>query len=155
MGAAWAEAASLVVAFDSSSKDRTDYTDWKADFIHLLSLQHALAVMSLRLDADLRNIVPHLPYQDFDGPSSVSGMRAEEGDEEAEEESQSTVGRGERQQSDYGDYATPMGSARRLSPRESPRVGFGPHTVRGDYGSDRSLVDVGREGGSPQTPRAR
>ena len=99
MGAAWAEAASLVVAFDSSSKDRTDYTDWKADFIHLLSLQHALAVMSLRLDADLRNIVPHLPYQDFDGPSSVSGMRAEEGDEEAEEESQSTVGRGERQQS--------------------------------------------------------
>ena len=79
-------------------------------------------------------------------------MRAEEGDEEAEEESQSTVGRGERQQSDY---ATPMGSTRRLSPRESPRVGFGPHTVRGDYGSDRSLVDVGREGGSPQTPRAR
>ena len=79
-------------------------------------------------------------------------MRAEEGDEEAEEESQSTVGRGERQQSDY-EYATPMGSARRLSPRESPRVGFGPHTVRGDYGSDRSLVDVGREGGSPQTPR--
>ena len=106
MGAAWAEAASLVVAFDSSSKDRTDYTDWKADFIHLLSLQHALAVMSLRLDADLRNIVPHLPYQDFDGPSSVSGMRAEEGDEEAEEESQSTVGRGERQQS------TPPPSAR-------------------------------------------
>ena len=53
------------------------------------------------------------------------------------------------------DYATPLGSAHRLSPRESPRVGFGPHTVRGDYGSGRSLVDDGWAEPSPQTPRAR
>ena len=57
--------------------------------------------------------------------------------------------------SEVTDYATPLGSAHRLSPRESPRVGCGPHTVRGDYGSGRSLVDDGWAEPSPQTPRAR
>ena len=73
MGAAWAEVGSLVVAFDSAAKGRDDYGEWKADFVHLLSLIHALAVMSLRTDADLSNIVPHAPYQDFDGTSYISG----------------------------------------------------------------------------------
>ena len=72
MGAAWAEVGSLVVAFDSASKGRDDYGEWKADFVHLLSLFHALAVMSLRTDADLSNIVPHTPYQDFDGTTYTS-----------------------------------------------------------------------------------
>jgi ABC-type nickel/cobalt efflux system permease component RcnA len=71
IGAMWAEAASLAVAFDSSADTKfsrpSDYDEWKTDFIHLLSLQHALAVMSLRTDRDLGNIVEHRPFQRFDG----------------------------------------------------------------------------------------
>ncbi len=73
MGAAWAEVGSLVISFDSASKGRRDYAEWKADFVHLLSLMHALAVMSLRTDADLTNLVHHAPYQDFDGVTYASG----------------------------------------------------------------------------------
>ena len=73
MGAAWAEASSLVVSFDSAAKGRDDYAEWKADVVHLFSLMHALAVMSLRTDADLTNLVQHVPYQDFDGVTYVSG----------------------------------------------------------------------------------
>lgn len=73
MGAAWAEASSLVVSFDSAAKGRDDYAEWKADVVHLFSLMHALAVMSLRTDADLTNLVQHVPYQDFDGVTFVTG----------------------------------------------------------------------------------
>lgn len=73
MGTAWAEVGSLVISFDSVSKGRIDYAEWKADFVHLLSLMHALAVMSLRTDADLTNLVRHAAYQDFDGVTYVSG----------------------------------------------------------------------------------
>jgi hypothetical protein len=64
MSMAWADLAGLALAFDTASKDDCSvdgsYGSWKRDFLHLLSLQHAVAVLALRLDEHLHNLTDHI-----------------------------------------------------------------------------------------------
>ena len=47
------------------AKDRLKHTDaymrWQDDFVHLVSLMHALAIMSLRCDTELSNLSTCVP----------------------------------------------------------------------------------------------
>ena len=57
MSAAWADVAVTTIAFDENAKDLEDYKEWKEDFVHLVSLLHALAILCLRCDQELENLV--------------------------------------------------------------------------------------------------
>ena len=62
MSTMWGDVGGMVIAFDENAKDLEDYDEWKKDFVHLLSLLHALAIMCLRCDASLNNLVEHRTY---------------------------------------------------------------------------------------------
>ena len=57
MSASWADVAVTTIAFDENAKDLEDYKEWKEDFVHLVSLLHALAILCLRCDQELENLV--------------------------------------------------------------------------------------------------
>eukprot|EP01051_Picozoa_sp_SAG22_P003125 SAG22_NODE_148_length_17459_cov_18.266359_6_plen_234_part_01 len=78
MSVAWADLAGLAVAFDVAAKGQAaeEYWQWKRDLLHLLSLQHALAVLALRTDIQLRNLVEYVSYQD--GKQAAGGGAAGE-----------------------------------------------------------------------------
>jgi len=44
----------MVVAFDENAKGLPDYTEWKEDFVHLMSLLHAVSIQCLRCDDNLQ-----------------------------------------------------------------------------------------------------
>jgi predicted membrane chloride channel (bestrophin family) len=78
MSAMWGDVAMMVVAFDENAKDLQDYKSWKEDFVHMISLLHALAIMCLRCDRDLDNLVEHRTYA-----SDKLGQQAWEADDSA------------------------------------------------------------------------
>ena len=62
MSASLAQVGSLAIALDENAKGLEDYDEWKADFVHLVSLYHALATQCLRCDTNLRNLAAHQSY---------------------------------------------------------------------------------------------
>ena len=57
MSSSWADVGTMTIAFDENAKDLEDYKEWKEDFVHLVSLLHALAILCLRCDQELENLV--------------------------------------------------------------------------------------------------
>ena len=62
MSSSWADVGTMTIAFDENAKDLEDYKEWKEDFVHLLSVLHALAILCLRCDQDLTNLVEHKSF---------------------------------------------------------------------------------------------
>jgi hypothetical protein len=107
----------------------------KADFTHLLSMLHALAVMSLRTDIELSNIVDHEPFQVFAGALSAEGL-ASSGAAATNSSSSSTGGGG-------GGGESPGGSSGRDAAAlpTDPTAGINLH-LTGDHGSEEDEEDA-------------
>lgn len=96
MSSSWADVGTMTIAFDENAKDLADYKEWKEDFVHLLSLLHALAILCLRCDQDLANLVEHKSFShDAEGDAAW-----ETEDDEASHRPRSRTNSGELRRSD-------------------------------------------------------